>query len=495
MEVATIVFPHQLFETHPAIATNRQVILVEEQLFFRQFAFHRQKIALHRASMRVYAASLQAAGYNVRYVESHAEEADIRKLIPQLHAAGLRSLHVCNPVDDWLTRRIVHTTATLGIALQQWDTPMFLNTEEALATYFKGRKRMYQTDFYIAQRQQRGLLLEPDGSALGGRWSFDTDNRARYPKGQRPPAVQLPATNADWAEAVAYTELYFPNNPGELPVQPRYPFTHADARSWLSDFLHHRFAEFGVYEDALVAEEAILHHSVLTPMLNIGLLTPEEVIQAAIHHAQTHTIPLNSLEGFVRQVLGWREFIRAVYLLRGREERTRNFWGFHRPLPAAYWTGETGIHPVDHVIRKVLATGYCHHIERLMVLGNWMLLNEFDPDAVYEWFMALFIDAYDWVMVPNVYGMSQFADGGMMSTKPYISGSNYLIKMGDFTKGSWQTTWDGLFWRFMHLQRAFFSRNPRLGMLLATLDKMDAGKRAGHFQAADVWLHGSAALE
>jgi deoxyribodipyrimidine photolyase-related protein len=304
----------------------------------------------------------------------------------------------------------------------------------------------------------------------------------------RPPPVALPVADADWTEACAYVAAHFPGNPGQLDLQPRYPTDRTGALAWLDAFLQERFADFGIYEDALVAQESILHHSVLTPMLNVGLLTPDEVIEAAIHHGAQHAIPLNSVEGFVRQVLGWREFIRAVYLLRGREERTRNFWGFTRPIPAAYWTGETGIPPVDIVIRKVLATGYCHHIERLMVLGNWMLLQEFDPDEVYRWFMALFMDAYDWVMVPNVYGMSQFADGGLMSTKPYISGSNYLVKMGDFAKGPWQQTWDGLFWRFMDRQRVFFGGNPRLGMLLQTLDKMDADKRRAHMRAAEEGL-------
>jgi len=171
-----------------------------------------------------------------------------------------------------------------------------------------------------------------------------------------------------------------------------------------------------------------------------------------------------------------------VYQWRGREERTRNFWGFERPIPESLWKGTTGIDPVDDTIRKVRETGYCHHIERLMVMGNFMLLNEYHPDEVYRWFMELFIDAYDWVMVPNVYGMSQFADGGLMATKPYISGSNYLMKMSNHSKGAWQERWDALFWRFMHTNRDFFLRNPRLSMLVRTFDKMPAEKRSAILQ-------------
>jgi deoxyribodipyrimidine photolyase-related protein len=195
------------------------------------------------------------------------------------------------------------------------------------------------------------------------------------------------------------------------------------------------------------------------------------------------------LEGFIRQIVGWREFIRAVYELKGTEERTKNFWGFTRKIPESFWKGETGILPIDLTIKKVLETGYCHHIERLMVLGNFMLLCEFDPEEVYRWFMELFVDAFDWVMVPNVYGMSQFADGGIMSTKPYISGSNYLMKMSDYPKGEWQAVWDGLFWHFMDKQRAFFLKNPRLGMLVRTFDKMSEDKKQEHLNNAHIYLN------
>ena len=224
-------------------------------------------------------------------------------------------------------------------------------------------------------------------------------------------------------EAVAYTQKYFAGNYGKLNTDFIYPTNFADSKNWLQTFFKSRFSEFGAYEDAIVVENNFLHHSVLTPMLNVGLLTPQFIIDEALQYAGNHEIPLNSLEGFIRQIIGWREFIRAVYELKGNEERTRNYWGFTRKIPASFWNGTTGVEPIDSTIKKVLETGYCHHIERLMVLGNFMLLCEFDPDDVYRWFMELFIDAYDWVMVPNVYGMSQFADGGLMATKPYISGS------------------------------------------------------------------------
>jgi deoxyribodipyrimidine photolyase-related protein len=246
--------------------------------------------------------------------------------------------------------------------------------------------------------------------------------------------------------------------------------------------------EFCPYEDAILEEDSWLHHSVLTPMLNAGLITPQEIIDRCLVYAEKHHIPINSTEGFVRQIIGWREFIRGMYMARGTDQRNSNFWRFKKKIPASFYTGTTGVDPIDITIKKVLQTGYCHHIERLMVLGNFMVLCEFDPDEVYRWFMEMFIDAYDWVMVPNVYGMSQYADGGLMASKPYISGSNYLMKMSNFKKGDWQAVWDGLFWRFMDVHRDFFKQNPRLGMLVNTFDKMPVEKRQKHLKNGELYL-------
>jgi len=224
-------------------------------------------------------------------------------------------------------------------------------------------------------------------------------------------------------------------------------------------------------------------------MLNIGLLSPHHIIIKALEIGKQKNIPLNSLEGFIRQIMGWREFIKIVYEREGSKQRTLNYWKFTRKIPVSFWKGTTGIPPIDCTIQKILKTGYCHHVERLMVLGNFMLLCEFDPNEVYRWFMEMFIDAYDWVMVPNVYGMTQFADGGLMTTKPYISSSNYLMKMSDYEKGNWQEIWDGLFWRFMQEHRSFFLKNPRLGMLVRTFDKMSTEKQNTHLNNANIFLN------
>jgi deoxyribodipyrimidine photolyase-related protein len=218
------------------------------------------------------------------------------------------------------------------------------------------------------------------------------------------------------------------------------------------------------------------------------LLTPQEVIRKTLTFAQKHDTPLNSLEGFIRQILGWREFMRGVYVSIGGKQRTSNFWKHQRRLPESFWTANTGIDPLDDVIRKALKNAYSHHIERLMIVGNFMVLTEIHPDEAYRWFMELYIDAYDWVMVPNVYGMSLQSDGGSITTKPYISSSNYIRKMSDYGAGPWCGIWDGLYWRFIAKHEKFFLSNPRLSMMPRLFAKMDAGKRESLINTAENFL-------
>lgn len=488
MSSVTLIFPHQLFAEHPALAQGREVILVEEFLFFRQYRFHKQKLVFHRASMRAYQQYLTEKSYAASYIEANEEIADIRGLVSDLFKRGVKEIHCCSVTDDWLGRRLEKASDACGIKLHLYESQLFLTQRAELDSYFKERQKYFQTDFYVWQRKHRKIMVDAKLKPIGGKWSFDADNRLRYPKGQKPPRVKFPVENSWVKEGRSYVAARFPENYGSAEGATIYPTTFAESREWLQQFLKSRFEDFGSYEDAIVAKESILHHSLLTPMLNVGLLTPAIIVEETLAYAARHDIPINSCEGFIRQVIGWREFIRGVYEYKGRVERTKNFWQFKRKIPKSFWEGSTGIPPLDTVIRRVLETGYCHHIERLMVLGNFMLLCEFDPDEVYRWFMEMFIDAYDWVMVPNVYGMSQFADGGLMATKPYISGSNYILKMSDFEKGPWQTVWDGLFWRFMHEHRSFFTQNPRLGMLVGTFDKMAAEKQEQHLKAAREFL-------
>lgn len=490
----TLVFPHQLFRLSDALAKHRDVILVEEWLFFKQYPFHKQKLVFHRATMQFYRHWLMQAGYNAEYIDCSKPYSDVRHLPAWLHKQHYTEIHYCDVTDDWLLRRLTAAARKANLKLVQYETPAFLNTLQQLDEYTAGKQRYFQTDFYIHQRQYRNVLLQNDGSPEGGKWSFDAENRLKLPRKEAVPRCNFPGAGKYVKEAVDYTNTYFSNNPGSL--QPPfntangfYPVTFDEAQQWLDDFYISRFGKFGKYEDAIAQHKDVLYHSLLSPLLNVGLLTPQQVLDGALHAYKKHHLPLNSVEGFVRQIMGWREFMRMVYVAIGGKERTTNYWGFTRRIPQSFYTGNTGVGPVDAIIQKILKNAWCHHIERLMVLGNFMLLCEFTSDDVYHWFMVMFIDAYDWVMVANVYGMSQFADGGLMATKPYISGSNYLLKMSDFEKGEWQEIWDALFWRFLYKHKNYFEGNPRLGLLLKNWDNMDAARQKHHLHTAETFLH------
>lgn len=495
MKTVSIAFPHQLFYDLTLWQGLDKVYVIEEFLFFKQYRFHKQKIVFHRSSMRCFADFLKQEGIEVEYIDSLNPRSDIRTFFASV-ASELCVWKLLDPVDDWLRRRIVSAATQHPLNLSWLDSPNFLNSNGANSEYQSSRKSYFQTDYYQYFRKKHGVLMTVDQKPLGGKYSFDAENRKTYKGEVSVPEVVFPMNASYVEEARTYTETNFSNNPGHLywDFNQYYPINRSEALIWLHNFLDERLIHFGDYEDAIVTDRGkeFMFHSVLSPLLNAGLISPKEVLNKTLELANQRDIPLNSLEGFVRQVMGWREFIRHAYQAIGSKQRTTNYWGFNRKIPASFYNGNTGIVPVDFAIKKVLTYAYNHHIERLMILGNFMLLCEFDPDEVYRWFMEMYVDAYDWVMVPNVYGMICFADGGMMTSKPYISGSNYLIKMGGYAKSNdpngWQAIWDGLFWRFMVKQRAFFSSNPRLGMLLRTWDKMSVEKQQNHLSVAEQFL-------
>ncbi len=489
--IAKLIFPHQLFEDSPLTSIEGTSYIIEEYLFFSQYDFHWQKLLYHKQTMLHYQDYLKGSNTKVKYISAEDKESDVRELIKALDAKGLYAIHYIDPVDDYLQSRIEETCEKLGIETTVYESPMFFNSREEISEYFhKDRKRYLHADWYKKQRKKLNILIDDNGEPEGGKWSTDAENRKKYPRKKIPPIVTFPKKDKYFDKAIFEIKDSKLKPQGNEPTRQYYPTTFEEAKLWLDAFLVERFQEFGVYEDAITMGDLILHHGVLTPMLNIGLLTPQYIIDTVLDYSSKlkHDIPLNTLEGFIRQVIGWREYIRGMYTATGRKQRTTNYWGFKNKLPQSFYDGTTGILPFDNTIKKVLETGYCHHIERLMILGNFMLLCEIDPDEVYRWFMELFIDAYDWVMVPNVYGMSQFADGGLVATKPYISGSNYILKMSNYSKGDWQAKWDGLFWRFMHIHRDFFLSNPRLGMLIRMYDKMAPEKQRGHLDAAEEFL-------
>lgn len=491
MQSNTLVFvyPHQLFYPHPLLEEYDDFWIIEDPLFFRDKVygttkFHKQKLLYHRMTMKTYEAYLIAQNKKVRYIE-YKEISTLDTIFK--FAQEAKTLRIIEPEDFILKKRIQKYTKKMKIEVIFSPSPNFLTPKGVYLDIFKNKTSYYFTTFYIAQRKRLEIMLTATGDAIGGKWSYDPENRKKLPKDHVPPKLYKPEPSIYLAESKAYIETYFSDHPGSMDIC-MYPTTPDEVKNVLIDFLNNRFEYYGAYQDAINDTYPFVYHSLLTPALNAGIITPKEIIDKTLEFAEHNEVPLNSLEGFIRQIIGWREYIRAMYHMIGTEQRTTNYFKHTRKLTHHWYDGSTGITPVDDVIKKLNKYAYSHHIERLMIIGNFMLLCEIDPDEVYRWFMEMHIDSYDWVMVPNVYGMSQYADGGKIVTKPYISSSNYIRKMSSYKRDDWCDIWDGLYWKFIDTHQELFRKNPRMGMMVNLLKKMKPEKKTHHFKQAEAFL-------
>jgi len=468
---AVLITPHQLFENHPALGSKSLVYLVSLDYFFKRFSFCKQKLLFHAATLAYYKEYLQKKGHTVIFLTEH-EAPTLQDVLTHMKKNKITTIHYAELIEHELEDKLASTAQKMHMQIVSYQTPNFLTSPTLLESFFnRDLKRFHMFHFYRKQRKELNILVNVKGQPYGGSWSFDKLNRESLPPQIEVSEPYQPTPNRYTTHAQKYISKYYPENPGNTD-SVFYPTTHAQAKAALKKFLKERLYFFGPYEDALSMHHHVLFHSQLSPLLNVGLLTPHEVIEQTLDYAQHNEVPLSSLEGFIRQIIGWREFIYGIYKFHGQRERETHYLDNKRSMPKALWTGTTGIDPVDHVISKVLTYGYAHHIERLMILGNFMLLLEINPHEVYHWFMELFIDAYDWVMIPNVYGMSQFVDGGLFATKPYISSSAYLKKMGSFKKNPWMKTWDALFWTFIINHQDKLKPYARMAYILSLLKRM-----------------------
>ena len=404
---------------------------------------HQQKIVLFLAAMRAYRDELVEAGYDVHYVE--LDPADRRpyesKIQAALAHAGAASIRHFEIEDKPMERRLVTFAKAHGIERHEMPSPMFLCTREEFRSFAGRTRRLLMHDFYVEQRRRHGILVNPEGRPSGERWSFDAENRKKLPAEVTPPVIGCTAPDRRVAEVISLVETAFADHPGRAR-DVGWPTTRQQWFARLDDFIRERLENFGPYEDAISCRSDTVFHSLLSPGLNLGLLTPGEVLERVL--PRVDEFPLPSTEGFIRQIIGWREFVRGVYREFGERQETSNFWSHERRLTDAWYSGETGIPPLDDAIRTALRLGWTHHIPRLMIIANLMTLCEIAPAAAHRWFMEMFVDSSEWVMGPNVYGMGLFSDGGIFATKPYICGSNYLLKMSDYRKGPWCDIVDGL---------------------------------------------------
>ncbi len=485
-----VVLGNQLFPLeHLPSPRDVRVFMCEDMGLCTYEKHHQQKIVLFLSAMRSYADELRDSGYTVDYVPLDANSTDSYedRLGATLSAAGIDAIQHFEIEDRAMESRIQRFAKDRGFERRELVSPMFLCSRPEFAEFKTGKKRLLMGDFYKLQRKKHGILIDADGEPVGGKWSFDEDNRKKLPAKVTPPLISSPPATEHTRTVIDLVADTFGSHPGDAH-EFWWPTTREAAVEWLDAFIDERLELFGPYEDAMTTRSDTVFHSALSPLINVGLLTPNEVIRRVTTAATERDVPLQSVEGFVRQVIGWREFIRGIYREFGETQASTNFWNHERELTPAWYDGTTGIPPLDDTIKTAQRLGWTHHIPRLMVMGNLMTLCEIRPTAAHRWFMEMYVDSSEWVMGPNVYGMGIFSDGGVFATKPYICGSNYLVKMSDYRKGEWCDTVDGLYWRFIDKHRDFFGGNPRLALMPRALDKLAPDRRSRIFAAAEDFL-------
>lgn len=487
-----LVMGNQLFPLQQLPASSDVIIfMAEDRELCTYYRFHKHKIILFLAAMRSYADELRSAGYDVTYIKLNDQQLQKKtfdeKLSDELRMRPHASLVFFEIEDKFMEQRIRKLSSGLSRDTKVLKSPMFLTSREDFQVYLKGQKKPFMKTFYEQRRKSLGILVDKDGKPVGGKWSFDEENRAKLNPGVSVPSLPKIEASQHVADVSKLVDELFQEHPGKS-VDFWLPTTRAESEKWLDDFLVKRFDNFGEFEDALDPEEFSLFHSVLSPVINLGLLTPDDVVKRALNHAKQNKTPMNSLEGFIRQVIGWREFVRGIYQNFSEKQDSDNFFKHEGKLSKVWYTAQTGIIPLDDSLKKTIKFGYAHHIERLMVIGCLMLLSQVHPREVHRWFMEMYVDSSDWVMGPNVYGMSQFSDGGIFATKPYICGSNYILKMSSYKKGPWCDVWDGLYWKFVSEKFQFLAKNPRLSMMVAMWGKKTKAQQKTLLEAADEFI-------
>ena len=487
-----VVFGNQLFPVkHLPPRQSVTIFMAEDPELCTYYKFHKHKIILFLAAMRSWADAARDAGYQVHYVKITDATARRKtfeeKLSTFLKAHPSKGLVHFEIEDKFMEQRIHELALRLNLPQFTMKSPMFLTGRDEFQAYLKRTKKPFMKTFYEQRRKESGILVTKSGEPVGGKWSFDTENRQRLDPDVKIPSLPKIKANSHVREVSAAVDELFPDHPGSS-ADFWLPVTLDQADVWLDDFLEKRLANFGRFEDAITPHHFSLFHSVLSPAMNLGLLTPEGIVKRTLEHAQAHKIPMNSLEGFIRQVIGWREFIRGIYQNFSEKEDTTNFFKHTRRLGPQWYKASTGILPLDDALAKSIKYGWAHHIERLMVISCLMLLCEVDPQDVHRWFMEMYVDSSDWVMGPNVYGMGQFSDGGIFATKPYICGSNYILKMSDWKKGPWCEVWDGLYWKFVSEKFQYLQKNPRLSMMVAMWNKKTPAQKKALLASADGFI-------
>jgi deoxyribodipyrimidine photolyase-related protein len=465
------------------------VLMIEAAEESTHVSSHKQRIALFLSAMRHFALDLHRRQYRVHYVrlDDPANTQSFRGEV--LRALGTLAPErlTCTQPGEWRVKRITETAAkSAGFQVQMLPDEHFLVGGEEFAKWMAGRKQPVMEHFYRWQRRNNGVLLEPGGAPVGGRWNFDRQNRRTFRQAPAGPRPYAPRPDAITREVLALVESRFPGHPGSL-AGFRWPVTRTQAKKALNDFITNRLATFGTYQDAMWAGDPFLYHSLLSPALNLKLLDPRECTAAAVAAYEAGAAPLNCVEGFVRQIIGWREFIRGVYWHEGPRYAERNELEQQGSLPDFYWTANTDLACMRECLGQVLEHGYGHHIQRLMVTGNFALIAGVHPRRVSDWYLAMYVDAVDWVTLPNTLGMVMHADGGVVGTKPYAASGRYIQRMSNYCQdcrysparrtGAEACPFNTFYWDFLLRNRKRFQSNQRMTLTLQNVDRLSGRER------------------
>ena len=500
--VSVWILGDQLLARHPALVAAEQdypreglrVVLVESTARTQRLPYQRKKLVLLFSAMRHYAAELRDQGYAADYIQAPTFLDGLRQHIAAWQPARLIAMEA----SEWRGRRLQQRQLadSLGIPVTLLPNTQFLTGRFDPYPETGADKRVIMEYFYRRMRRHFDILMTPDGQPVGDQWNYDAENRKPLPQGARPPAVPVFHPDDMTREVMAEVEA---TGHGVGTVRDfGLAVTREQALAAFEDFVANRLADFGPYEDAMSSQHPVLYHSLLSPYLNIGLLEPLEVIAAVQRAYQRGRAPINSVEGFVRQVLGWREYIYWQYWRMMPGLREANAWQAQRPLPGFFWDGRTEMNCLNHTISRAIENGYNHHIERLMLLCNFCLLAGIRPAVVNDWFLTSYVDAYEWVMTPNVVGMGLNADGGLIATKPYIASANYISRMSDYCRdcrfnrkqrtGENACPFNYLYWSFLLQHEATLRANPRLGRNVLGLRYLDEAERKAVRRQASAFL-------
>ncbi len=494
----------QLDEQSPALADfdcGTDVVLMAE---VRDESTHvwssKPRTAFFFAAMRHFAATLEGRGirFDYRRIGTHAFDSLVAVLADALKKYRPEKIVITEPGDWRVEQALMAFAKTAQVELVLREDTHFLCSRHAFADWAKGSRQLRLEYFYRMMRKRYAIMMD-GGEPVGGRWNFDAENRGAFPKAGPKDVPATPWTRPDTLtrDAIADVEAHFPGHPGTLE-DFGWPVTRRDALRALKAFVDERLPTFGRYQDAMWTDEPFLHHSCLSAAMNVKLINPREVIAAAVAALEQGRAPIEAVEGFVRQVLGWREFMRGIYWLDMPGMREANHFGHARKLPAWYWTGNTQMNCMRHAVGQTLKHGYAHHIQRLMVTGIFGLLAETAPKEVEDWYLAVYVDAVEWVELPNVAGMALYANAGRFTSKPYIASGQYIKRMSNYCAGCRYrpevktgpracpvTT---LYWYFLDQHEKLLAGNPRTSLMARNITGLSAPDRAALREQAAVTL-------